>query len=246
MSKIKHDRTFLDLFESSRPVLKVKFDANSTAELTEVEIANKLEKNIDVKGLRDLEKLCINPNLKEFFNFYTKSNGFTLGTPVLPENAQKRPLLSQLPANYLIKFTELYLPKGKLAWTIDFNKTKTLYRGENKWLAFAQVDEGPACLTIFLEGEYAGSVFLVNPQPHFNTLKPIAKTFDDFLNRVAKDPAAFFKLTRAYVTIVGRDDQNFGYLPVEYVDSGGILFPEKGEKTSLENIQTEGMTLKNM
>ncbi|MBD1387099.1 SMI1/KNR4 family protein [Mucilaginibacter rigui] len=239
MSQIRHKRTFLDLFENSRPVLKVKFDTNSTAESTEVEIENKLEKNIDAKELRNLEKLCINPNLKEFFNFYTKCNGFTLGTPVLPENAQKRPLLSQLPANYLIKFTELYLPKGKLAWTIDLNKTKTLYRGENKWLAFAQVDDGPACLTIFLEGEYAGNIFLVNPQPHFNTLKPIAKTFDDFLDRVAKDPAAFFKLTRAYVTIVERNDQNFGYVPVEYIDNGGILFPEKGEKISLENIRTE-------
>jgi hypothetical protein len=240
MGKIKQNRTFLDLFGTNRPILKVKFDVNSTKEATEVEIENKLEKHIDVKGLRNLEKLCINPNLKEFFNFYTKCNGFSLGIPVLPKNVEKRPLLSQLQARDLIKFTELYLPQGKLAGTIDFNKTKTLYRGENKWLAFAQVDGGPACLTIFLEGEYAGNVFLLNPQPHFNILKPIAKTFDDFLNRVAKDPAAFFKLTKAYITIVGRDGQNFGYLPIEYIDSGGILFPEKGEKVSLENVRNEG------
>ncbi len=118
------------MFGTNGPILKVKFDVNSTKEATEVEIENKLEKNIDAKGLRNLEKLCVNPNLKEFFNFYTKCNGFSLGTPLLPKNAQKRPLLSQLPVNDLIKFTELYLPKGKLAWTIDFNKTKTLYRGE--------------------------------------------------------------------------------------------------------------------
>ncbi|TCC93630.1 hypothetical protein EZ428_02345 [Pedobacter frigiditerrae] len=239
MSKIKQNRTFFDLFGTNRPVLKVKFDVNSTKEATEVEIENKLDKNIDAKGLRDLEKLCVNPNLNEFFNFYAKCNGFSLGMPVLPKNAQTRPLLSQLPVNDLIKFTELYLPKGKLAGTIDFNKTKTLYRGENKWLAFAQVDGGPACLTIFLEGEYAGNIFLLNPQPHFNTLKPIAKTFDGFLDRIAKDPAAFFKLTRAYITIIGRDGQNFGYLPIAYVDSGGILFPDKGEKVSLEEIRTE-------
>jgi hypothetical protein len=240
MSKIKHNRTFFDLFETNRPILKVKFDVNSTKEATEVEIENKLEKNIDGKGLRNLEKLCADPNLKEFLNFYTKYNGFSLGTPVLPENAQKIPLLSQLPVNDLIKFTELYLPKGKLAGTIDFNKAKALYRGEDKWLAFAQVNGGPACLTIFLEGGYAGNIFLLNPQPHFNILKPISKTFVDFLDRIAKDPAAFFKLTKAYITIVGQDGQNFGYSPIAYVDNGGILFPEKGEKVSLKSIRTKG------
>jgi len=232
-------RTFFELFETDRPILKVKFDVNSNKEATEVEIENRLEKDIDTKCLDNLKKLCTNPNLAEFLDFYAKCNGFSLATPVLPKNAQKKPLLLQLPVNQLIKFTELYLPKGKLAGTIDFNKTKTLYRGEHKWLAFAQVDDGPGCLTIFLEGEYAGNIFLVTPQPHFNILKPIAKTFNSFLDRVAKDPAAFFKLTKAYVTIVGRDNQNFGYFPLQYIDSGGILFPENGEKVSLESIRSE-------
>ncbi|ETZ19118.1 hypothetical protein [Pedobacter sp. V48] len=40
---------------------------NSTKEAMEVEIENKLEKNIDVQGLRNLEKLC-----KEFLNFRLK------------------------------------------------------------------------------------------------------------------------------------------------------------------------------
>jgi len=240
MSKVKQNRTFFDLFGTNRPILKVKFNAISSKEATEVEVRNLLEQNVDAKGLRNLEELCIHPALEGFLTFYTKYNGFSLAEPVLPENAIRTPLLLQFPSSHLIKFTELYLPKGKLAWTIDLNKTRTLYRGEYKWLAFAQIDGGPACLTIFLEGEYAGSVFLLNPQPHFNILKPIAKTFDGFLDRVAKDPAAFFKLTKAYVTIVGRDGQNFGYLPIEYVDSGGILFPEKGEKVSLEKIRDGG------
>lgn len=232
-------RTFFKLFETDRPVLKVKFDVNSAKEATEVQIENRIEKDIDVKSLRNIEEICTHPNLAEFLHFYTKCNGFNLFTPVLPANAQKRSLLSQLPINQLTKFTKLYLPKGKLAWTIDCNKSKTLYRDQHKWLAFAQVDGGPACLTIFLNGDNAGSVFLVTPQPHFNILKPIAKTFDLFLDRVAKDPIAFFKLTRSYVTMVGQDNQNFGYVPIQYLDEGGISFPDNGEKMSLQSISND-------
>jgi hypothetical protein len=86
-------------------------------------------------------------------------------------------------------------------------------------LAFAEVDGGPSCLTIFLDGENAGNVFLLNPEPKFNTLKPIAKTFNALLDRIAKDPAAFFKLTRAYVTLIGKDKQNYGHIPIEYIDN---------------------------
>jgi len=239
MNKVNNKRTFFELFETVRPVLKVLFNVNSTKEPTEVEIENRLERNIDVKGIKNLEKICKNPQLAEFLNFYTKCNGFSLATPVLPENVKNESLLIQFSVNKLVEFTELYLLKGKLAWTIDSNKSKILYRGENKWLAFALVNSGPSCLTIFLDGEYAGNVFLVTPQPHFNILKPIAKTFNGFLERVAKDPAAFFKLTKSYVTIVGQDNQNYGYLPLEYIDSGGILFPEKGEKVSLESIRNK-------
>lgn len=232
-------RSFFDLFEPDKPVLKVQFDVNSIKEATEVEIKNKLEKNVDTKGLASLKKLCTDPKLEEFVDFYAKYNGFSLATPILPETARKRPLFVQLPVGQLKEFTSLYLPKGDRAWSIDYNKTKTIYRGEHKWLAFAEVDGGSACLTIFLEGEYAGNIFLVTPQPHFNTLKPIAKTYNDLLNRIAKDPAAFFKLTKAYVSIKGTDKQGFGYAPVQYINSGGILSPEKGEKMSLELIRRE-------
>ena len=112
---MSNKRTFFELFETKQPVLKVKFDVNSTGEATEVEIENTLDKNIDKIGLGNLEKLCTNPNLAELFNFYSKCNGFSLATPVLPKNAQKKPLLVQLPVNQLIKFTELYLPEGKFA-----------------------------------------------------------------------------------------------------------------------------------
>lgn len=220
MNTLKTNRTFLELFHTDTPVLKVKFSVNSDEEeATEVQIENRIEEKVDTKGLTKLATLCTDARLSDFIDFYSIYNGFTLGTVVAPKNSVKKALLKQMPVSDLTKFTEQYLPKGKWAWTIDLNKTKELYRNEHKWLAFAEVDGGPACLTIFLDGENAGKVFLVNPQPHFNVLKPIAKTYNDLLERIAKDPAAFFKLTRAYITIVGKDKQNYGHVPIEYIDN---------------------------
>ncbi|MBX2899392.1 MAG: hypothetical protein KF775_07065 [Cyclobacteriaceae bacterium] len=218
MININTKRNFYDLFKTDRPVLKVKFDVNSDELATEIEIENKLEKQTDLKGLATLEKICSDGRLKNFLDFYTEYNGFSIGTAVSPKNSLKKPLLRQLQISELTKFTELYLPNGKLAWTIDLNKSKAIYRSDSKWLVFAEVDSGPACLTIFMDGENAGNVFLLNPQPRFNTLKPIAKSYNQLLERIAKDPAAFFKLIRAYVTIVGNDEQNYGHVPIEYID----------------------------
>ena len=219
MSSIKTKRNFYDLFITDKPVLKVKFSKNPDELAIEIEIENKLVMQTDFKGLKTLEKICSDSRLNDFLNFYSQYNGFTLGTALAPRNSIKKPLLRQLPLSDLTKFTEFYLPNGKWAWTIDLNKTKEIYRIEQKWLAFAEVDGGPACLTIFLDGENAGSIFLVNPQPHFNILKPIAKSYNQLLERIAMDPAAFFKLTRAYVTIVGKDKQNYGHVPIEYIDN---------------------------
>ena len=219
MTNIQTKRTFLDLFYPARPFLMVKYNINSDEQATEVQIENKLENNVYKKELTKLLEICTDSRLNDFVDFYSKYNGFILGTAITPTNAIKKPLLRQLPVSELTKFTGQYLPNGKLAWTIDYNKTKKLYRGEHKWLAFAEVDGGPACLTIFLDGQNAGNIFLANPEPRFNTLKPIAKTFTALLDRIAKDPAAFFKLTRAYVTLTGKDKQNYGHVPVEYIDN---------------------------
>lgn len=219
MSSIGAKRNFYDLFKTDKPVLNVKYNVNSDELATEVQIENKLEKQVDVKGLMTLEKICSDSRLKDFLDFYSQYNGFSLGTALSPKNSLSIPLLRQLALSDLAKFTELYLPNGKWAWTIDLNKTRVLYRNEQKWLAFAEVGSGPACLTIFLDGENAGGVFLLNPQPHFNVLKPIAKSYNLLLERIAKDPVAFFKLTRAYVTIVRKDKQNYCYVPIEYIDN---------------------------
>jgi hypothetical protein len=128
-----------------------------------------------------------------------------------------RPLLELKPAESIAGFTHRYTPGGDLAWTIDLNKSKSLYRGSASWLAFAEIDSGPACLTIFLDGEHAGSVFYVTPQPEFNNLCPIARGFDALLGRIADDVAAFLRLVRATVNLRGTDGANYGFVPVEYL-----------------------------
>jgi hypothetical protein len=219
MNRIQTRRTFLDLFNTNSPYLKVKFSINSEEEATEVKIENKLDRDFDRKGVSKLSEICTDSKLIDFLDFYSRFNGFTLGTPTAPNNTIKKPLLRQLPVTELAKFTSQYLPNGKLTWVIDYNKTKELYRSEVRWLAFAEINGGPACLTIFIEGDNAGNIFLVNPEPRFNTSKPIARTFTALLDRIAKDPADFFRLTRAYVTMPGNNKQNYGHLPVEYFDN---------------------------
>src|SRR5205807_9179855 len=65
----------------------------------------------------------------------------------------RSPLLELKPAESIAKFTDRYGPDGDLAWTMDLNKSKSLYRSSADWLAFAEIDSGPACLTIFLRSE---------------------------------------------------------------------------------------------
>jgi hypothetical protein len=216
MGSLTTERNFFDLFNNDFALLKVKFNVNSDELPTDVHIKNLPGKKTGTKDLKKLAMMCTDHKTADFVEFYSRHNGFELATVVHPVNALKKTLLRQLPASDLGKFTKQYLPGGKLAWTIDLNKAKALYRGEHKWLAFAEVDGGPACLTIFLDGENAGNVFLLNPQPHFNILKPIAKSYSLLLERIAKDPAAFFRLIRAYVTIERDDKQRYGYVPVEY------------------------------
>lgn len=218
MNNIKSKRNFLDLFNNNISKLKVKFNIHTDEIPTEVIIENTLGKKTNIDDLLNLSKICSDQKLKDFIDFYSKHDGFNLATPTHPKNAVNKPLLRQLSASGIIKYTNQYLPGGQWAWTIDLNKTKPLYRGETKWIVFAVFDDGPACLTTFLNGENAGCIFLLSPQPHFNILKPISKTYAELLDRIAKDPVSFFKLTRAYVTLVGKDKQNFGYVPLEYID----------------------------
>jgi len=239
MSKIQNERTFYDLFGDSKPILKVRFDVNSNNETTEVEVQNLINQQIDNKGIEALKAKCSHTALEELIEFYSSYNGFILGRPVFPEEAIKTPVIRLLPVAELSEFTKLYQPNGDRAWVMDYNKSKSIYRAGSEWLAFAEIERGSACLTIFLEGENAGKVFLATPEPRLNILKPIAKSFNELLQRIAKDPAAFFRLLGAHITIVGKDSQNFGYSPVEYIDGGGITNPEKGERITLNLLKNQ-------
>lgn len=213
-------RTFFDLFKDQRSALHIKFDVKSVEESPiTVIIQNKLYKQSDSKGSGYINSICTHAQLKEFADFYQVYDGFELATPLEPRNAVKEPLLKQLTASAIKGYTEQYLPGGKWGWTVEHNKTKSLYRGADKWIVFAQIDDGPACLTTFLEGENAGNIFLLQPEPKFNVLKPIAKGYNAFLGRIADNPAAFLKLIRASVRINKDDGFRYGYVPIEYFDS---------------------------
>lgn len=91
------------------------------------------------------------------------------------------------------------------------------------WITFAEIDSAPACLTLFLDGDRAGNVFYLTPQPPFNILRPVAVSFNALIDRIAKDLPAFLRLVRATVTIRGADGENYGFRPVEYVaDRKGV------------------------
>jgi hypothetical protein len=223
----KNKRTFFDLFDSRQPGLQVKFNINSDEKPTIVKIENKLVPKTDSKAKEFLSTISNEVNVQKFLDFYELYDGFELGTPIAPKNCIKKTSLRQLSAASINEFTKQYLPGGKWAWTIDLNKSKAIYRGEESWIAFAEIGEGPACLTIFIEGENAGNIFLLTPQPHFNILKPVAKSYTLLLDRIAKDPAAFFRMVRAYVTIEGNDGLNYGHLPISYIDDVGSLEQEE-------------------
>jgi hypothetical protein len=210
-------KSFLDLFTDPSPALYAKFSTQSEEPPTKILLRNKLGTNIDKKGKRYLEDLCKDPRLSEFLDFYTTNDGFEFCTPFSPANVYEKPGIRLISSLNLAKFNSQYLKGGEWAWTIDLNKSKEFYRGDCSWIAFAEIDGGPACLTIFLHGENAGCVYYVTPQPHFNILKPIAKSFNLLLERIAKDPAAFLRLVRSYVSLRKPDGYNYGYVPIEYL-----------------------------
>lgn len=215
-------RTFIDLFYDPSPALNVKFHNAPDEEPGKISVKNSIGSSAGWFGKKYLRSISKDPRLTEFFEFYSAHDGLELCKPFYPDNCLKNPLLQLIPARQIPGFTKQYTGNGKWAWIIDHNKSKSIYRGDDNWIAFARVDKGPSCLTIFLTGENAGSIYLAHPQPAFNILKPIAKTFNIFLDRVAKDPAAFLRLIRSYVTMKGSDGQNYGFIPVEYLSNSDM------------------------
>jgi hypothetical protein len=214
-------KAILDRAADPSPSLRVKFSPKSDEEPKTIKVEHAFAVRPAGEGRDYLDSLAEYSALSELLDFYDKYNGMQFCRTFDSRYDEVRPLLELKPAESIASFTGRYTPGGGLAWTMDLNKSKRLYRGSARWLAFAEIDSGPACLTIFLDGDHAGSVFFATPQPWFNILRPIAKGFNALLDRIADNPAAFLRLVRATVTLRGPDGDNYGLVPIEY-RSGGV------------------------
>ena len=212
-------RSFLDLFTDVSPALDIKFSNTSNENTRRVFVKNKLGLTIDKQGKKYIESICTDERLKDFVEFYNDNDGCELCIPIDADDIIKTPRVKFIPSSRVNTFNNQYIKGGKWAWTIDLNKSKTLYRGNDSWIAFAEIDSGPCCLSVFLSGENAGAIYLIAPQPAFNILKPIAQNFTQLLDRIVKDPAAFFRLIRSYVTVKRIDGQNYGFVTTDYLSN---------------------------
>lgn len=222
---------FLDLAADPSPSLRVMFSPDSNEIPQTIKIEHLLGSRPIGAGRNYLRSFADCLALGEMLDFYKKHNGMQFCRTFDSRYDEVRPLLELKPAESIASFTDRYGPGGDLAWIMDLNKSKCIYRGSARWLAFAEIDSGPACLTIFLDGDQAGSVFFATPQPWFNILRPIAKGFNALFERIAKDPAAFMRLVHATVTLRGVDGENYGLVPIDY-QSGGVQVKKSASRTN--------------
>jgi len=227
---------FLTLLGHPNPALAIKYSYDEDEKPIIVGLRNSLGPPQENAGRYYLESINEDEAIGSFLDFYHRYDGGGLFAPYSSPNIRQIPLIQFVPAIQIRKFTSQYEPGGDRAWIMDHNKTKTIYRGSNKWIAFAQVDDGPSCLCMLLNGENAGGIFFAEPQPHFNTLKPIAKNFNIFLERIAKDPAALLRLIRAYVKVKHHNDNfaydSFGYYAASYLPNASGISPVIPENPS--------------
>ena len=210
------NQQFLRLFADPTPALQLKF-RKSDNEVTVMRVQHRLRPHSDGTSLLALDFLLGDPRLAAFLQFYREHDGLELCRIYDARCRGERPLIDMKPGDSIAALTKRYQPGGDLAWTIDLNKSKALYRGTNSWIAFAQVEGGPACLTMFVNGEMAGCIFYLAPQPAFNILKPIAPSFAKLLDRIVKDLPKFLQLVRATVAVRKVDGENYGLVPVGYL-----------------------------
>jgi hypothetical protein len=207
----------LERFRDASPALRVKFWNTPEEEPISVRVSHSLGRKPGAASRANLKSLAEYAGARELRDFYSKHDGLKLCITHDARYGEERPLIELMPAAAIPHFTNRYQPGGDLAWTIDLNKSRCIYRGSDSWIAFSEIDSGPCCLTLLLDGQKAGSVFYLAPQPRFNILRPIAASFDALLSRIAQDPAAFLRLVRARVAIRGADGENYGFQPIAYV-----------------------------
>ena len=200
---------FLQRVRDREPALRVVFSMAEKERPKTIPVEHHLGATPDATSGSFLSKtLGRYPSAKEFRNFYAKHNGLRLCCTHNAIVERVHPLLAFLQASEIAGYPRRSKPEGDRAWVIDLNKTVTLYRRKVSWIVFAEIETGPACLTMFLTGPHAGRIFYLTPQPPFNILRPIADSFNILLARIGADPAAFMRLVRASVVLEGTDREN--------------------------------------
>jgi hypothetical protein len=207
---------FLRVFSDPAPALCIKFREEDAVSKT-VQVQHRVGSVAGAAGQGFLDSLQAHPAMGALREFYQAHDGLELCRTFNALRRGDRPMLEFKPADGITAFTARYIPGGDLSWIMDLNKSRAIYRGADSWIAFAEVDTGPCCLTTFVDGPNAGCVYFAAPQPGFNILRPIARSFEALLERVAKDLPAFLRLVRATVCLRGDDGQNYGYKPFEYL-----------------------------
>jgi len=212
---------FVRFFTQPKPILKVAYEEEDVIEdPINVSIRNGIRllgKPKDLSGIKWLDQLDDTSELK---TFYTWINEARLFIPRRPWSCESTPLVHFLKPERIEKITELYQPGGKLAHVIDLHKSRKIYRSKDRWVVFAIVcGSRPTCLTTFLDGENAGSIFFLTMDPELNYLKPIAKSFNSLLTKIQNDPVNFLQQVRAQVPISRKDGFSYTYRPIEYFAS---------------------------
>ncbi|RQH04358.1 hypothetical protein D1Y85_18000 [Paraburkholderia dinghuensis] len=216
------------------PALRVKFHILGgivePPRLTPVQhvlwpIANERDKQAREASIEDLSNW---PGATELVKFYSQYDGFFFCRAYDVRYDKALPLVDIFGATEIRELTRRYEPGGDRAYSIEHNKSNKIYRGgSGSWIVFGEIDGGPNALSLFLDGEFAGNVFLIQCQPRFNILKPIAKGFEALLQRMGKDPAAFLRLVGATVTLSGEEHwpgfdpglPQYGFTPLDYLKS---------------------------
>lgn len=214
--------SFIQRASDTSPAINAAFRPDSGEKPTTIKVEHRLGSPADRAGRQYLRSLNAHAELAELIEFYKLHDGVQFCRTRDARHDEVRPMLELKPASTLAEFTNRYRPGGDCAWTMDLNKSRSIYRGTESWLAFAEITSGPSCLTIFLTGPHAGKISYVTPQPSFNILRPIANSFQTLLARIVADVPAFFRLVRATIAVRGPDGQNYGLQPLEYLPTGKI------------------------
>ena len=195
----KITRTIIELFNSKTKELEVKcrWESPKTVVIS-ASIFNQTKTN----PFNELINIENQATLHDFFQFYNEYNGFNFEVKT-KKGQLENPIFNLLSEEEIPEWTNYFQPGGKYAYAIDFNKSKELYRSKDKWIVIATIYKGYSALAMFLEGENCGKIFLIDPEPKFNIIKPIARNFTYLLELITNDPAAFFKLVRAPIVIRG-------------------------------------------